>query len=456
MRKLLVLLLLILVVAGIAFWYAGRLPGPTVAITKPTKLAGAVTPVEVSVTAPGGKIGSVHVFFDQAGKSTEVAVLGPADVVALNPDASGTIKIAKQISKETIPELKSGPAEIRVVADRPVFFGRRTVTSSATHPVQVRLERPSVSVVSIHHYINVGGAEMVVYRVKPADVESGVVVGEQEYPGFPASGAAVGDVHLTDPSLRVAFFALLWDQPASTGIHLYARDEAGNTASADFDYKTFPKAPKKSKIEVNDKFLERIVPAIEVGSPEVKSTGSLVEQFLVLNGELRRKNSAKIASLAAQTAPDMLWRGEVFHNFANTKAESAFADQRTYIYQGREIDHQTHLGFDLASFANTNVVSANRGKVIYAADLGIYGNCVVIDHGMGVQSLYGHLSSIDVPVGAMVEKGQTLGKSGMTGMAGGDHLHFTMLVNGRMVNPIEWWDPHWIQDRVVRKLNEAR
>jgi murein DD-endopeptidase MepM/ murein hydrolase activator NlpD len=456
MRKLLVLLLLVLAGCGFAFWYAGRLPGPTIAITKPEKLAGAVTPVEVSVTAPGGKIGSVHVVFEQDGKSTDLATLAAADVAALNPDASGTVKIAKQISKEAIPALKSGPAQIRVVADRPVLFGLRTVTSGATHPVQVRLEKPSVSIVSTHHYINVGGAEMVVYRVKPADVESGVMVGEREYPGFPASGAAVGDVHLTDPGLRVAFFALLWDEPASTSIHLYARDEAGNAARADFDYKTFPKAPRKSKIEVNDKFLERIVPAIEAGSPEVKNTGTLVDQFLVLNGDLRRRNAAKIASLAAQTSPEMFWRGEVFHNFANTKAESAFADQRTYIYQGKEIDHQTHLGFDLASFANTKVVAANRGKVIYAADLGIYGNCVIVDHGMGVQSLYGHLSSIDVPVGTMVEKGQTLGKSGMTGMAGGDHLHFTMLVNGQMVNPIEWWDPHWIQDRVVRKLHEAR
>ena len=456
MRKVLVPLLLVLVGCGITFWYAGRLPGPTIAIIKPKKLVGALTPVEVSVTAPGGKIGSVHVFFDQDGKSTDLASLAATDVAALKPDASGTVRIAKQISKETIPELKMGPAQIRVVADRKVLFGFRTVTSGAAQPVQVRLEKPSISVVSTHHYVNVGGAEMIVYRVKPTDVESGVMVGEHEYPGFPASGAVVADVQLTDPGLRVAFFALLWDQPASTNIHLYARDEAGNTGRADFDYKTFPKAPKKSKIEITDKFLERIVPAIEAGSPQVNSTGTLVDQFLVLNGDLRRKNAATIASLAAQTSPEMLWRGEVFHNFANTKAESAFADQRTYIYQGKEIDHQTHLGFDLASFARAKVVSANRGKVIYAADLGIYGNCVIVDHGMGVQSLYGHLSSIDVPVGTMVEKGQTLGQTGMTGMAGGDHLHFTMLVNGQMVNPIEWWDPHWIQDRVARKLNEAR
>jgi len=90
--------------------------------------------------------------------------------------------------------------------------------------------------------------------------------------------------------------------------------------------------------------------------------------------------------------------------------------------------------------------------VVFAEDLGIYGRCVIIDHGMGVQSLYGHLSSIAVKAGQMVEKEQEIGKSGMTGLAGGDHLHFTMLVNGNMVNPVEWWDAHWIQDRILRKL----
>jgi murein DD-endopeptidase MepM/ murein hydrolase activator NlpD len=156
--------------------------------------------------------------------------------------------------------------------------------------------------------------------------------------------------------------------------------------------------------------------------------------------------------MVTKTSPELLWGGAVFHPFTNTKAEAAFADFRTYLYQGREVDKKVHLGFDLASFANTPVVAANRGKVIFAADLGIYGNCVVLDHGLGVQSLYGHLSSFGVKVGDLVEKSQELGRTGMTGLAGGDHLHFTMLVGGQMVNPIEWWDEHWIQDRIVRKL----
>jgi len=149
-----------------------------------------------------------------------------------------------------------------------------------------------------------------------------------------------------------------------------------------------------------------------------------------------------------------LWDGP-FVQLGNSKVEAAFADHRTYIYKGKEVDHQVHLGFDLAVTSRVPIVAANAGTVLNASWLGIYGNCVIIDHGMGVQSLYGHLSSFEVNVGDKVMRGQTIGRSGMTGMAGGDHLHFTMLVNGRMVNPVEWWDKHWIEDRVMRKLAEA-
>jgi murein DD-endopeptidase MepM/ murein hydrolase activator NlpD len=320
----------------------------------------------------------------------------------------------------------------------------------------VRLERPTVAVVSTKHYINQGGAEMVVYRVSPADVRSGVVVGDIEYPGYPATGATVDGVKITDPSLRVAFFALLYTQPTSAPMHLFARDEAGNAARGDFDYLTFAKAPKKSTIPLDDRFLDRVVPAILAGTTEIKPDGTTLEKFLAINGELRKKNAATIASYASQSAPELFWRGVVFHPFTNSAVESAFADQRTYTYQGKDVDHQTHLGFDLASFRNTPIVAANRGTVVHASELGIYGNCVIIDHGMGVQSLYAHLSQIDVKVGAMVDKDQPLGRSGITGLAGGDHLHFTMLVNGQMVNPVEWWDPHWIEDRILRKLRAAQ
>jgi murein DD-endopeptidase MepM/ murein hydrolase activator NlpD len=198
--------------------------------------------------------------------------------------------------------------------------------------------------------------------------------------------------------------------------------------------------------------MARVVPAILAGTKEIAPGGAPIDQFVAINRELRQKNAETIAGFAAKTAPEMLWRGQVFHAFANTSAESAFADRRTYLYQGREVDRQVHLGFDLASFAATPIVAANRGRVLFADELGIYGQTVIIDHGMGVQSLYAHLSSIGVAPDVMVERGQPIGRSGMTGLAGGDHLHFSMLVHGQMVNPVEWWDAHWIEDRILRKL----
>jgi murein DD-endopeptidase MepM/ murein hydrolase activator NlpD len=139
----------------------------------------------------------------------------------------------------------------------------------------------------------------------------------------------------------------------------------------------------------------------------------------------------------------------------NSQVESAFADHRTYVYDGKEVDQQVHLGFDLAVTSNVPVKVANKGVVAFADYLGIYGNCVIVDHGMGVHSLYAHLSSIDVKPGDRVDHDQVLGRSGMTGLAGGDHLHFTMLVNGRPVTPVDWWSTQWIEDRIMRKLREA-
>ena len=453
MRFLFAFILALLIAAGAAWIIAGRGGGPSIQISKPEKFVGVSTPVEVNINAPRGQLSAAKVVFEQNGKQTTVfesTGQPTGDGVKIEGD---TVHITKTIGKENVPDLKTGAGKILVTAARKVLRGVRTLDSTASHDVQVRLERPQVSIVSSKHYINLGGSEMVVYRVTPADVTSGVVVGNLEYPGYPASGAStIEGVKLDDPNLRIAFFALRWDQGVNSPMRLFARDEAGNSAFADFDHTTFPKVFKKSRIELDDKFLDRVVPAILGGTTEVKPDGDNLAKFLVINSELRKRNAEKIASFAKQSAPEILWRGVVFHQFMNNAVESAFADRRTYVYKGKEVDQQTHLGFDLASFTTMKVAAANRGKVLFADELGIYGNCVILDHGMGVQSLYGHLSSFSVKAGDTVEKEQELGRSGMTGLAGGDHLHFTMLVNGQMVNPVEWWDQHWIQDRILRKL----
>src|SRR3954471_9608650 len=201
---------------------------------------------------------------------------------------------------------------------------------------------------------------MVIYKAIPADVESGVMVGDVKYPGYPASGAKMEGVHITDPAVKIAFIALRYDQDVNTPMFAYAKDEAGNSARAEFDRMTFPKPFKKSRIPLDDKFLDRVVPAILETTTEVNPQGSTLDKFLVLNGELRRKNAEKIASYSKQSAPEILWGGAVFHPFTNTAVEAAFADQRTYVYQGKDVDRQTHLGFDLAGVGNSPIVAATR------------------------------------------------------------------------------------------------
>jgi murein DD-endopeptidase MepM/ murein hydrolase activator NlpD len=441
----------LLLIAGGVWIFAGTMSGPAIDIRQPAKVLGANGTLEVAIDAPKGALSGLEVAFEQQGKRTVVAALTGTEAT-LTQDGPDRIRVQRPLNRSSVPGLQSGPARIVVTAARPVVYGIRTIESSATRDVAVRLEPPRASVVSTHHYINLGGAEMVVYRVTPPDVASGVRVGDVEYRGFPASGAgALAGVKITDPALHVAFFALLHDQELNTPMHVFARDEAGNTARADFDHRVFPKPFRRSRIEVDDSFVGRVVPAILERTPDLKPDGDDIAKFLVINRDLRRQNAETIEKLASQTAAEALWTGP-FQQLGNSKVESAFADHRTYFYKGREVDQQIHLGFDLAVTANVPIVAANRGRVAFADYLGIYGNCVILDHGLGVQTLYAHLSSFETAAGQTVEKGQTLGRSGMTGLAGGDHLHFTQLVQGRAVNPVEWWDAHWIEDRVLRKL----
>jgi murein DD-endopeptidase MepM/ murein hydrolase activator NlpD len=442
------LLVLLAIGLGVAYYFAGTLDGPAISINQPSLIGQAGT-LDVTVDAPGAELSTLVIGLEQKSQTIPLLDLSsaPATAVAREGDR---VRIQRPVGKKALPDLQSGAATVRVRASRPVLWGLRHVSSEASRPVQVRLDPPRVAVISTHHYINIGGSEMVAYRVTPSDVESGVRVGDLTYPGFPGGGAG-----LTDPALKVAFFALLYDQRPDVPMEVFARDAAGNEARAQFEHRVFPKNFRKSTIPVDDRFMSRVVPSILQGSPQLKaSPDDLLPAFLKINNDLRRMNNDTIAALAKKTAPRILWEG-AFQALGGSQVESGFADFRTYMYGGKAVDRQVHLGFDLAKTANAPVTSANHGKVVFAGDLGIYGNCVVVDHGMGVQSLYAHLSSLAVQEGQDVRTGHTLGASGQTGLAGGDHLHFSMLLNGQFVNATEWWDSHWIEDRVIRKLRDA-
>lgn len=456
MRFLVRALLCLVVVGGLAigaaYVIAGRQAGPTLEIRSPEKYIGQNTQLEFVVETPGGRFSRVEAVLEQDGQSTTIFSPegGQEQRAEVKQASTDRLSITRPIGKQALPNLKAGRARLTIRATRPVLYGVRDVETTITRDLEVRLEPPRVGVLSLHHFVNHGGAEFVVFRATPVDVSAGVRVGNTSFPAF--EGSSVG---IQDSSTRVAFFALGYDQDLNAPIAVFARDVAGNEATSPVDRRQFSRVFAKSRIELDDSFIQRVVPSIAQNSPGAGiDTNDAVKGFLQINNGLRRTNNEAIAALAAKTRPDMLWR-EAFSQIVNTAVESRFADYRTYYYKGKEVDKQVHLGFDLASLQHAPVPAPNRGVVVFANYLGIYGNAIVIDHGLGVQSLYAHLSTVDVNEGDNVEKGQVLGRTGVTGLAGGDHLHFTVLVNGVAVNPVEWWDPHWMEDRVFRKIREA-
>jgi murein DD-endopeptidase MepM/ murein hydrolase activator NlpD len=355
--------------------------------------------------------------------------------------------LTAEVGRDTVQGLRSGDATIRVTAERAGSLFRRPDPAVAEVKLPVRLAPPALQISSSFHYVNQGGCELVVYRVGEGAVRDGVQAGSWWFPSFPLPGS-------NDKQMRFALFAVPYDLTDVSKVRLIAEDEVGNRAEAGFIDKFTPRPIHADTIPVDDAYMNKVVPPILSQSPEISDQGDLLKNYLEINRNLRKKNAETLKELAKKSEQKFLWT-QPFLPMRNAKITAAFADRRTYVYKGQPIDQQDHLGFDMASVEHDSIQASNSGKVVIARFFGIYGNAVVIDHGYGLMSLYGHLSSIGVKEGQMVQRGQEVGRSGQTGLAGGDHLHFTLLLQGLPVSPVEWWDPHWIQDRVARKLGPA-
>jgi murein DD-endopeptidase MepM/ murein hydrolase activator NlpD len=429
----LVVLLLLLVVTGTVAYLAWRQSVPGVRVTgSPPRLLGQKTAFALVAEAARGNIARMEVRLVQNGAR---AVIGTAQgplgrrvevPVAVEPAAAG---------------IREGGATVEVWA-RDDFWRpwRRTERPVATFPVTVDLTPPKLDVLATTPYVAPGGAGVVVVRA-PDAARVDVRVGGLGFPAF-----ALGP-----DGTRVAFFALPYDFAARTPLAVLAQDEAGNSVSRGLTSEVLPRRFRRDRIEVKEAFLQAKVPEL---LPQRPPSQPLVEAFLTINRDQRRQAEETKRRVGATTAPKLLWEGP-FVQPRNTKVFSNFAETRTYLYQGREIDTQVHFGYDLASTKQAAVPAANRGVVVFAEPLTIYGNTVIVDHGLGLMTLYGHLSAIGVKVGDAVERGQEIGRTGMTGLAIGDHLHYEVLVHGVSVTPLEWWDAKWIQDRVTGPLEAA-
>lgn len=423
-----VFIAVVLIVFGFV-WFSGK--HAEIKLAKPVAAVGTSTTILIQANDPNG-IKAFSAALEQAGQSK---------VIFEDKSRSKQKGVIYSFTagKKEAPFLKEGPATLIAKAKSNDFRG---ATTTFRQDVQVVLRPPSVVADSRQHYINQGGAELVMLNLGGNWTDAGVRVANYSAGTFPMPGEPDSSSH------RFSLFPFPWDVSPDTIPVAFARNGAGTEVTTTFWVKVFPKKFRSSNIQLNDRELQKVD-----GELDPDGTGTLIERFVKINRETRRANAQQIYDLRNNTEHRILWSGP----FIPVKGarESFFADRRSYYYQGKKVDEQVHLGYDLAQTANMPVKAANSGKVIYADRLGIYGNCVIIDHGYSLQSLYGHMSKIDVKVGDMVQKEQQIGVSGATGMAFGDHVHFSMLVDGIQIDPKEWWDEHWIHDRILSKIGQG-
>lgn len=425
--KIFVSIVLVVILGTILFYFFGT-PAPKVSLSPDAGPIAVRRVLALKLDAQGGLLKKLAVSVVQAEKTVNILA---KDYPSGSHQAAETFDLARA-------GLKDGAFTLQVEAtsSAPSFGADRTTTQ--VHSFTLENRPPEVAVLSVAHNITQGGAGLVVYTVSKAVEKSGVVVGDRFFPGYRQGG-----------NYYACLFPFPYDmEPGKYVPRVLAVDAAGNERQVGINYHLIAKSFSTDRINLTDSFLEKIAAEFRNKFPQAATP---LDIFLKANRDQRRQDRKLIDDYGRKTSPVPLWQ-ETFLRMPNAAPLGGFAQARTYIYQGKEVDRQTHLGFDLASLAHADVPAANRGKVVFAGDFGIYGQCIIIDHGLGLQTVYGHLSRISVKPGDNVEKGQTIGATGATGMAGGDHLHFEVAISGQSVNPIEWWDSHWLKDNVTGKL----
>ena len=429
------LVIIIAALAGGAYYLAPRFErsAPQITLTPDSDVLG-VAPLEIVVTDLGAGLKSVTATLSVGGTEHSLALERYTEPLKEK-------KLTVAVSK--IGGLKEGPAVLRISARDGSLWGFFSGNEAVVQKnLTIDVTPPTLELIADDRYINFGGVGAIVYKPAPDTVTSGVKIGGYFFPG--TKGPIKGQ-----PEHFLALFAHPYNVPASAKAVLVATDKAGNTREMPLVYELKNVNYKKSTIALTDSFLQnKVMPLVKDADAR---QGTPKDVFVAVNTHLRKENEDKIAEITRKSSASILWSG-AFTQLSNSKVEANFADQRTYTYNKQPIDTAYHVGYDLSVTKRYPVEAGNSGRVVFAGDLGIYGNTVILDHGLGLHTLHSHLSAIDVKDGESIKPKQVLGKTGETGLAGGDHLHYGVYLHGVAVLPVEWWDAKWIRDNIEPKL----
>lgn len=428
-KVLLIVLIVLALGGGGVYMYNAEGEPPLIELEPESRFINARTEIQITVQDEKSGLAGVEILAVQGDTSRE---LGAEE---LGPEASqwqGVFSLEEQgLQDQELTLLVR--ARDRSWAN--FFQGNQ---SELSRQFELDTKAPEISLQTFVHNLNQGGSGLVGFTLSEPVQRAGVEVQETFFPAY-----EVQDNHY------LCFFSFPYFlQPGDAKPVILAQDRAGNRKKTGFNLYVNSRSFPSSKVTVSKDFIQNTVLQFSDLYPQTESD---LELFLAVNRKLRQENRERLKDISRDTALAPLWSGR-FLRQPNASSMSGFGHRRTYIYQGREVDQQTHQGVDLASISRAKVPAANSGRVVFAGRLGIYGQTVILDHGLGLQSMYAHLSQIQTQKGQMLQKGDVLGRTGATGLAAGDHLHFEIMVSGVSVNPAEWWDASWIENNIQGKL----
>lgn len=344
--------------------------------------------------------------------------------------------------------LSNGPARVVIKAESGILKKIDYEINAMVDTVP-----PSLEIINAPSVVDQGSGGFALLRAEDAESVT-VKLGGYSFKGFKAPSVSGRDAAAAPgsrdrpSSTYFVFFPAPIDIKGDSVFYAVAEDSAGNRVIKTLPTRLKTKRFKRSSMNISDSFINKVVLPL-LDKTDIQDP---VSAFKEVNEQQRAKSAKRLIEIAGKTGPEILWKGP-FLQLKNSKVMAGYGDKRTYLYKGKKISRSIHLGYDLASLANAPVEASNTGIVMFAGDLGIYGNAVIIDHGLGLMSLYGHLSSITVEEGRKIKKGEIIGRTGSTGLAGGDHLHFSILLHGYQVSPLYWWDSHWIKVNLTDNFN---
>ena len=308
--------------------------------------------------------------------------------------------------------------------------------------INVDYTRPNVNVIANSYSITQGGSALVVFQADDANLDMIYVeAGKEKFKAQPYKKEGYYAALIAWPFTEEDFKA-----------NVVAIDAAKNSREVEVPFYLKNHQYRVSWIKASDDFINGKITDLASSDPEYAHIEDKLEKLKAINETMRLKNEALIHSLSKNVSSDMLesWKLNKFYPLRNGQKVASYGDHRHYYYDDKdnEVSQSYHVGYDLASTKMATIKASNPGTVVYANENGIYGNMPMIDHGLGLYSLYGHCSQLLVNEGDEVKAGDDIAKTGITGLALGDHLHFGIVVQGIEVRPVEWFDQEWIRKNV--------